>query len=498
MNLYYNVSAMIANSKLHMAENNVTKSLERLSSGYKINKAQDNPSGLAVARKLREQINGLERASENSADAISAIQTADSAMTEITAMLQRMRELNIQALNETYTEQDREAIQAEVDALTEEIDRVVRDTEFNGITLLDGTIDRKGYTDNTETRVNTYSTVVMPGEYNYTITTAPSKALYTAGSATVNSTSVITAAMEGSIKINGETLEVKAGETITEVYENLRKVSKHADVNLFVIDTSVAQAGNYTNDNVDSAGFTQGTINDLGTGTFALMFASEEYGSQTHINIECDNNALASALGITAPVNEVGIDTELQIDYTSSFSATASYTANGDKVIFTDRNGFSIDVTVDPDVISYSGGTDRAVSMEINDKGAMTIQVGGNEGQEVDVIIPSISAKSLGIDNLNMIGAEGLNRSLVAIDGALTKVLEVQSKIGAYQNRFDTTVSELGSASYNLEEAFSRIMDTDMAEEMTRYQTNNVIAEAATSMVAQANERPQRVLQLLQ
>ncbi len=512
MKINYNVSAMIANNKLNIAEGRVSKSLERLSSGYKINEAKDNPSGMAISRKLREQINGLDRASSNTSDAISAVQTADSALQEITSIVQRIRELNVQALNDVYTDNDRAAIQEEVDGLTDEIDRIVRDTEFNSITLLDGSIDRKGFTNTTEVSVDTYSTEVMPGDYKFKITQAPELAVCKAGQAGVSGTSTITAAQAGKITINGESVEIKEGETMTEVYEKLKYTASKGDVNVFVVDKNATKEANITNETLSSAGYIiDKGIDDLG-GDNVLMFVSEEYGADAHVNISWDNADLAAALGLVDSTGDmstenVGVDAKIEIvkntaDPKSLFTSTATAAVNGDKVVFSDRNNFQIDVTIDPDVLSVqnsgAGVTEFEVVMEINDMGAMKIQVGGMEGQTVDVVIPPMSVKDLGLDNLNMMGSEGLNRSLVAIDSAMDRILEVEAKIGAYESRFETTVSAISSYDYNLEEAESRVMDTDMAEEMTNYQTANVIAEAATAMVAQANERPQRILQLLQ
>lgn len=508
MKINYNLAAMIANGKLNIAEGRVSKSLERLSSGYKINAAKDNPSGMAISRKLREQINGLDKASSNTADAISVVQTADSALQEITSIVQRIRELNVQALNDVYTDEDRAAIQAEVDGLTEEIDRIVRDTEFNSITLLDGSIDRKGYTNITEVSVDTYSPEVMPGSYGFEITEAPEQALYKGTSPTVTGASVITEAQAGTVTINGETVEIRAGETMTEVYQKLQYTASKSSVNVFVVDNAATPQADITLENIQSAGYDINlNINDIG-GNNVFMFVSEEFGTNAKVEISWNNPDLAEALGFeeaavgTKSVMTTGVDTKLEIDKNSLFTSSATYTADGGKVVFSDRNNFQIELSIEPDVLTAqnagAGVVSFQVEMEIYDMGAMKIQVGAEEGQTVDVIIPSMSVKSLGLDNLNMMGQEALNRSLLKIDAAMDRILEVEAKIGAFESRFDTTVSAIGSYDYNLEEADSRIMDTDMAEEMTNYQTANVIAEAATAMVSHANERPQRVLQLLQ
>jgi len=505
MKLTYNISAVIANNQLKSTETRLSKSIEKLSSGYKINKASDDPSGMAISQKLREQIRGLDNASQNSLDGVSVLQSADGALEEITTILQRIRELTVQAKNGTYTQEDKENVQVEVDALTKEVDRLVTDTQFNGKSLLDGSLSYKAYTDSPSVNVTAYSKDVVAQNYSLTVTQAPEKAIVmnnlpAPAVNTVNLADPITAAQAGIIKINGVSVEIEEGDSANEVYSKIRDGAKIGDVNLFAVaNTSATPAAMFTEDNIDSAGYTTTSFTN---GSTSLLFVSEEYGSDTHVNITSDNTALLDALGIGALVsggviNDVGADAKVTLDATSGFTSTATYAADGEKVTITDRNGFEMKVTVDGDTLSRAGAATSKVNIEATGMGSMILQVGAMEDQSIDIMIPDCSVEALGIDNLNMLGSEGLTRSLAAVDNALEMIQSVRGAVGTYSNRLESASTSIDSTSFNLEEAYSRIMDTDMAEEMTNYTKENVLSQAGTSVLAQANEGPQKVLQLL-
>jgi flagellin len=506
MKLTYNISAIIANNQLKGTENRLTKSTERLSSGYKINNAKDDPAGLAISQKLRDQIRGLDNASQNSLDGVSVLQSADGALEEINAILQRMRELNIQAQNDTYTQEDRENIQTEVDSLTEEVDRLVTDTEFNEQTLLNGNLSYRAFTDSPSVKVDSYSKDVISQNYSITVAAAPEKAVVmntSAATGKVNITDPVTAAEAGKITINGVVIEIEEGDTADEVYTKLRDGAKIGDVNLFAVaDSTVAALNTYTEDTRDSAGY---VTTSFANGTTSLLFVSEEYGSDTHVNISSDNTVLLDALGIGAlatagAITEVGADAQVTLNTTQGFTGTATYSADGEKVTVTDRNGFEMNLSVDGDTLTRildDATLSADIDIEATGMGSMILQIGAGQNQTIDIVLPDVSVKALGIDNLNMIGAEGLVRSLDAIDEALGKIQNARGMVGTYQNRLESTSSSTDTTSLNLEEAYSRIMDTDMAEEMTNYTKENVLSQAGTSILAQANDRPATVLQLL-
>lgn len=501
MKVNYNISAIIANNQLKRTENRLTASTERLSSGYKINSAKDDPAGLAISKKLREQIRGLERASLNSQDAISALQTAEGAVDEINSILQRMRELTVKAKNETYAFEDKKAIQDEIDSLTKEVDRLVTDTQFNDKSLLDGNLSYRGFTDSPSVKVSAYSKDVVANDYGITITGAP-KAAVLKGTA-LSLPSAITPNLAGKLTINGVEVEINEGDTPEEVFTKLRDTAKIADINLFTIDPSETPKNTYTDANRESIGYTQTAFGTAGNG---LLFVSEEYGSTAKIEIKTENMQLLTALGLDSldpegdgEILAAGADASVSLD--SGFTATATFKADGENVTITDRSGFEMKLEVSADAVSRIDDAPTVLSNKVNVQasgmGSMLFQVGARENQTIEVIIPDISVKALGLGNLNMLYSGGLDTALDDIDNALSKVNEVRSIIGAYQNRFESTTSSLEETTLNLEESFSRIMDTDMAEEMTNYTKENVLTQASTAMLAQANDRPQQVLQLL-
>lgn len=385
MKINYNMSAIIANNTLNQSENALSVSTERLSSGYKINHAKDSPSGIAIAKKMNAQIRGLSSAAQNSNDGISVVETADGALTEIHEMLQRINELGIKAATGTVTDEDRESIQEEMSQLREEIERIARDTEFNGETLLDGSNDLKGYVESSNHKaisVEYYSDAAEIGYYQAQVTLGTDA----------------------------------AGETVV----------------------------------------TGATINN------------------TPANSQLDNGksvAWQTVENVTSQVEDDG----------------CTVTLKGD-------NGFEMTLVIDVD--NYT--SNEPIDINLSGIGAMRIQVGANEGQTMELRIPTVSAKTLGIEDADMTTAESAKKTIQKVESAISKLSSIRSRLGAYQNRLEHTVSSLEVTNENMTTAYSRIMDVNMATEMTEYTKNQVLTQAGTSMVAQANERPAQVLQLLQ
>ncbi len=372
MRLGTNMSALISGRYLGQSETKLQKSLEKLSSGYKLNSSKDDSAGMAISEKMRTQLQNLKRASMSASDGISVTQTAEGALQEIHAMLQRINELAVQGANDTYTDEDRANINAEVKNLMKEIDRISEDTEFNNTKLLNGDVQRR-----------TYSTIDDgSGEKNLT-------------------------------------------EAVSTTYLT-------ADVD----------AGTY------------GLILN-GDGT--ADFATDDDG------------------------NRIG------------FKDTAIISSQNNKVRVTDSDGFEMEFTINKEV-SYSG----QVNIELWDVGTMPIQVGANEGQYIDIAIPKVSSSALNLDELDLSTAEGCEKAITQISDAISRVSKVRSEMGAYSNRFEDTVSSLDNTYENMTAALSRIIDVDMADEMTTYTQFNVMQQAGVSMVAQANQLPEKVLQLLQ
>lgn len=477
MRINYNMSAAIANKHLLGIENNLSQTMERLSSGLKINHAKDNPAGMAISNKMQAQIDGLDRASQNSSDGISVIEIADGALSEVTDILQRMRELSVQAANSgTMSLGDKQAIQSEIEALKKEIDRISTDTEYNSKTLLDGSMDTRIYADSDKATRVQVSDYVVPGNYKLTIDTPATQAgpLTTTG---VDFTSTNAIGVDGVLSVNGSSVEIQATDTYAEVFEKIRDAAE-------IGETSV----------------------NFGADGQNIEFASEAYGREGALNVSVDDMALAAALGMDAglftynaekQVHEYkanGTDAKVTLEKPGNgtgFGDTATVKHDGNRIIVTDAGGFSLSFLAEK---GYAGDID----FEVSELGTMTLHVGSNQDQNMDVRIPEVSTKSLFIDQVDVTTVTGADRALDSFGNAIAQVSEVRSSLGAYQNRLDYTVNSLDSFEENMTSAISRLTDADMAEEMTEYTHQNVLNQAAISVLTQANELPQMVLQILQ
>lgn len=481
MRINYNVSAAIANKHLLGIEDNLSASMERLSSGLKINHSKDNPAGMAISNKMKAQIDGLNRASQNASDGISVIQIADGALNETTSILQRMRELSVQAANDaTLTPADKEAIQQEIDSLKDEVDRISTDTEYNSKSLLDGSLDTRVYTKNA-TRVD-ISDHVKAGQYELSIDTAATQAGPVTANQNYNSTAAIGAS--GTMSINGSKVEIEATDTYAEAFEKIRNAAETGE-------TAVK---------VETNG--------------ALSFTSERYGASATLEIAFDNQQIVTALGFTGVVEDPenkgsyvygqvqngkvivpsGTDAEVTLKKPgdgTGFGDTATWRTDGNKITVTDRAGFEMSFLADA---GYTGNLD----FDVTDIGTMALHIGANEDQETKVRIPEVSCKSLYIDDADVTTVNGAGRGITQFDDAISKVSEVRSRLGAYQNRLESTVSSLDTFEENMTGAQSRLTDADMASEMTDYTHQNVLNQAAISVLTQANDLPQQVLQILQ
>ena len=481
MRINYNVSAAIANKHSLGIEDNLSASMERLSSGLKINHSKDNPAGMAISNKMKAQIDGLNRASQNASDGISVIQIADGALSETTSILQRMRELSVQAASDaTMTPADKEAIQKEITSLKDEVDRISTDTEYNSKSLLDGSLDTRVYTKNA-TRVD-ISDHVKAGQYQLSIDTAATQAGPVTANQNYNSTAAIGAS--GTMSINGSKVEIEATDTYAEAFEKIRNAAETGE-------TAVK---------VETNG--------------ALSFTSERYGASATLEIAFDNQQIVTALGFTGVVEDpenkgsyvygqiqngkviVPSGTDAEVTLTkpgdgTGFGDTATVKTDGNKITVTDRAGFEMSFLADA---GYTGDLD----FDVTDIGTMALHIGANEDQETKVRIPEVSCKSLYIDDVDVTTVNGAGRGITKFDDAISKVSEVRSRLGAYQNRLESTVSSLDTFEENMTGAQSRLTDADMASEMTDYTHQNVLNQAAISVLTQANDLPQQVLQILQ
>lgn len=484
MKINHNIAALKANNMLTKNNKGLEKSLERLSSGYRINRAADDAAGMAISQKMKTQIAGLEQASRNSADGISVIQTAEGALTEVGAMLQRMRELSVQSSNETNTLEDRVAIQSEIDQLNNEIQRISDTTEFNKKSLLDGSIDRKSYTDNSSIQLISLSDEVSTTDYKIEVLNNPKQAVI-AGDA-VATAGTITPDLAGTININGEAIQIESGDTMESVYEKIRNTCEKVNVIAFATDKT---------EDLSEDGIAGYKVGEFGVG-MSLAFATKEYGSNEKIQIYSNNSNLANMLGIKADkIEAMGEDCTVKLQ--SGFTPTATVSVKGDTATVTDNNGFEMKFQVNPNTVK-KGDVSSSGTISVLEAGPMTLQTGANEKQTIEIRIPKVNPETLGISKLNVCTAKGAAEAISSLDEAINEVSAIRAKLGAYQNRLEHSISNIEVSAENMTEALSRIEDVDMAKEMAVYTQMSVLSQAGTSMLAQANERPQTILSLLQ
>lgn len=450
LKINHNDSAVITNVKLLRNESFLTESMERLSSGFKINHAKDNPAGMAISNKMQAQIDALGQASRNSSDGISVLETADGTMQELTNIIQRIRELAVQAANDTNSPDDRDKIQGEIDELVKEVDRISEASEFNTKSLLNGSLDTRSYGEHMSRRH--ISEGVQEGFYKMSVTKAASHAEITVDELNINNYGdTVTKDQAKEVVVNGAIISITEGMTKEEVQSAIEKGCERGGVKA-----------------------------DTATG----KLISEDYGRFASISAKVgDKDYLAQ-----------GEDAEIKLDYTdpSAFKdhPNARVIQKDNKISIVDTNDFEISFKLEDD---YNGD----LELEVTDLGPMDIQVGANAYQQIPVRIPSVSVNDLYLDKLNVKTFMTASKAIAACDEALSYVNRARARVGAASNRIEHSILSTDNSEENMTAAISRIKDVDMAEEMTEYTKQNVLVQAATSALSQANEIPQMALQLL-
>ena len=462
MVVQHNLRAMNSNRMLGLTASVQSKSTEKLSSGYKINRAADDAAGLSISEKMRKQIRGLSQASLNAADGISAVQTAEGALNEVQDMLQRMNELAVKASNGTMSTDDRKYIQDEVDQLITEIDRVAETTKFNETYLLKGVEATKTVNETTVTAAMTakYATAVTSAvDVNPTTSATFAEQWYVAGSDTEASLDDIKGMLEVDETQNPPKLKFQEGQALYKQAAETGEYGAQRDLvtideieTYFVVSTSALLD---EHDNVVKEEDLKDYFEPDGTYKGGLYKKLTQAGTGSNAG----QNAGASV--------EVGAE------------SIATY------------------VTVTPEQKTTVQVQDKTVIEALN----FSLQVGAdtNEDNKISIDIQSMSADSLGIKNLKVDGANSDNadKAVPVIAEAIQKVSTQRSALGAVQNRLEHTIANLDNVVENTTAAESQIRDTDMATEMVKYSNNNILAQAGQAMLAQANQANQGVLSLL-
>ena len=465
MVVQHNLTAMNSNRMLGLTTASQAKSTEKLSSGYKINRAADDAAGLSISEKMRKQIRGLTQASSNAQDGISSVQTAEGALNEVQDMLQRMNELAVKSANGTNSEDDRSYIQNEIDQLTTEIDRVAETTKFNETYLLKG--DKNAEAKNIYSYGNFTNTAA-------TVTNPDTAGATTGAKMTVTITAPTTA---------------KQADLQNEVLKALKDTGATATVAKTETTAKFTLAG-YTVD-------TDGTIKDKDGNSSGVKITNNEAITANPTNDRSDNFKITSidTAAVSGPAQYYDKDgnkiaANALSNYVTGDDGNISQIA-GKKLYDAAGN----EVTLDADAIKSE---DDALVGALT----LTLHVGADatSNNQISVSLDTMSAKGLGVAGLKVDGSDDTN-ALNAIDTikeAIQKVSTQRSALGAVQNRLEHTINNLDNVVENTTSAESQIRDTDMATEMVKYSNNNILSQAGQAMLAQSNQSNQGVLSLLQ
>ena len=477
MVVQHNMQAANANRMLNITSGAQSKSTEKLSSGYRINRAADDAAGLSISEKMRKQIRGLDKASSNAQDGVSSVQTAEGALTEVHSMLQRMNELATQAANGTNSTTDRSAIQDEMDQLTTEIDRVAETTKFNETYLLKGD--------------NGTKTINMKAH------DAGLK-----GTLTDNGDGTATFVMDelkvgDSVSIGGKNYTI--GATADEAKDTYNKKVTQTGDKLTINGKSIEIIDNYDNGQGADADAKKADLQSKGQYTLADAKALIDEGTTIKF---ADGTSLKAMKGATDGIDD---------NDTSVITAKKAYTLAQDELLKANQIGDTNNdakVGKDDNFTSYTLA-DASNTFKIHtgtsnvaEKLSFSLHVGSDADMtnKITVGIETMNSSYLGIKGLNVNDDSGIagTYAIDAISDALQKVSDQRSSLGAVQNRLEHTIDNLDNVVENTTSAESRIRDTDMAKEMVNYSKNNILAQAGQSMLAQANQSNQGVLSLLQ
>jgi len=515
MRINHNINALNAWRSMSETQYSMSKTLEKLSSGLRINRAGDDAAGLAISEKMRGQIRGLNMAVKNAQDAISLIQTAEGALTEVHSILQRMRELAVQAASDTNTNVDRNQIQAEINQLREEIDRIARTTEFNTMKLLDGKIE--------SFRPEADLKVVTGGNFDLKASqTGDLRGFQLAQGTNIIGNSRVNLAILGrnlgtlTLSITGATVAVLAAGTTVFRFTVSNNASFSSYIRTvgglrFEFIVSDTNAGNTVSALVNSFRISLAT-------SVNLTFADVNEGSYV-VEVGQFTGAGTSALDVrinyfnrtglaSAPIVNFGDGRAIYGTITGSirYSATAGRfvidIAAGLKGIFFtwstgvyNINSFGGALPLEEVIDS---GVVRAEERWYEDT-SLIFQIGANEGHNMIAGLDDMRAAALALTegSLRVTDQNSAERTIMLIDAAIHKVSTARARLGAVQNRLEHTISNLGVAAENLTAAESRIRDADMAKEMMEFTKQQILMQSSMAMLAQSNALPQTVLQLL-
>lgn len=601
MIINHNMASLNTYRQLSTNNSNSARSLEKLSSGLRINKAGDDAAGLALSEKMRGQIRGLDQAARNSQDGISMIQTAEGSLSETHSILQRMRELAVQGSNDTLTDDDRAEIQKEASQLVEEIDKIGNTTEFNTKKLLNGSVGQSLASNNTYDLANgdynavkavSATTDTETGAYNAAFTTVATKGTQASTGAFASGS----LAAGQWMKINDVQIDLSAADTKSTIIGKINALSDQTGVTASVGanggvsftntdygnttmklqgsaaavatalgNSQVSAAGTTTAVGVDAVATIQGaaattlsgnrvTLNANGVEANGLTVELQGYDTAAKMTATALNSEAAVVTLLTGANETLTINGTLIFDQAGGsaiastraalINAVNSQSGNTGVTAALDTNGaiefssvakgdaaaMTITMTNTLDNQFKTGTTTVALAagvanlgsdglanndsatITVNSNNTLSLHVGANADQTMAVDISDMRASAIGtsvanessLDSISdlksksaLTSKQGSEDAIKILDEAIKNVSAERSKLGAFTNRLEHTITNLGTSSENLTAAESRVRDVDMAKEMMQFQKNNILSQAAQAMLAQANQAPQGVLQLL-
>ena len=487
MRIQHNIAAL--NSYRNLTGNNsaVSKNLEKLSSGYRINRAGDDAAGLAISEKMRAQITGLNTAQKNAQDGVSLVQTAEGALTEVHSMLNRMVELADQSANGTYdNEVDRANLQKEIASLKDEIDRIADSTNFNGINLLDGSLSAKKLDLN---KASTLGGQAITVKENAAVATK-SEFTVKAGDGKENTLTVEYADENGKLhSVDLKYTSTADAATTTKSIKDAIAKSELASVfdvaenaNKFTLTSKVAGEGGAKLTTIKTTDQTKDTVT-IGTVT-----------EGTNATVTAEGKA-AIADGDKITLNGKTYQFVKDADTEVADGATAVLIGKTDTDTMVNLNK-----ALESAGIKATQTTTNITFAALNNGKGLTLQIGdtSEDFNQMTVSVGDMHTVALGIADIDISTQAGAKASVDKIKSAINSVSSTRGDLGAIQNRLEHTINNLSVTSENMTAAESRIRDVDMANEMMAYTKNNILVQSSQAMLAQANQLPQGVLQLLQ
>lgn len=535
MRINHNLPALNAHRNLGMVNSLNSKSMEKLSSGLRINRAADDAAGLAISETMRSQIRGLNQASRNSQDAISLLQTAEGALTETHSILHRMRELSVQASTATNTANDRSEIQKEIDQLKDEVDRIANTTTFNNKNLLDGTASAITSSDKEATKIFMRGairegSVSAAGTYNLAISLDGEGGKAQIQTSTIFKTTTLggldaskagVAASGGTALYNVDRFYDANGRFLLDNPQTITMVDgtgKEASITVFGNDTLDSLATKFNTAISGKDGLDMGSVSGASGGTFAqyvtttqdntalatsgtFVLSSAIAGNDGKITVVAGEQ-LMNAFGFTE--YQAATENTYSVQVTGPDGNSTTTTVQGNNLIGFIHENVDVKFASDANVTaSYANGeftlgTGAAYSTKVHlADNTQVFQIGANELQNMGAAIGRMDSEALGINGILVTDAISAGKAITKIDEAISRVSSLRSDLGAVQNRLEHTINNLGVAAENITASESRIRDVDMAQEMMEFTKLNILTQASTAMLAQANSQPQSVLQLI-